>query len=49
MNVADWIIAVITVLAAVPFLLVMTFGGYLVVDEMLREIRDRIQSWKKDY
>lgn len=49
MNVADWIIAVITVLAAIPFLVVMTFGGYLVVDEMLREIRNRINSWKKDY
>lgn len=49
MNAADWIIAVVTILAAVPFLLVMTFGGYLVVDEMLREIRDRIKSWKNYY
>lgn len=49
MNVADWIIAGITILAAVPFLLVMTFGGYLVVDDMLREIRDRIKSWKNYY
>lgn len=49
MNVADWIIAVITILAAIPFLVVMTFGGYLVVDDMLREVRDRINSWKKDY
>lgn len=49
MNAADWIIAVITVLAAIPFLLVMTFGGYLVVDDMLREIKDRIQSWKNGY
>jgi hypothetical protein len=46
MTIADWIIAVITVLAALPFLLVMTFGGYLVVDEMLHEIKNRIESWK---
>lgn len=49
MNAADWIIAVITVLAAIPFLLVFTFGGYMVVDDMLREIRDRIKSWKNYY
>ena len=49
MNVADWIIAVVTILAAIPFLLVLTFGGYLVVDDMLREIRDRIKSWKNYY
>lgn len=49
MNVADWIIAVVTVLTAVPFLLVLTFGGYIVVDDMLREIRDRIKSWKNYY
>ena len=49
MNVCDWIIAVITVLAAIPFLLVLTFGCYIVVDDMLREIRDRIKSWKNYY
>lgn len=48
MNIADWIITVVTVLAAIPFLLVLTFGGYLVVEDMAREIHERMRSWKNN-
>lgn len=48
MNTADWIIAGITILAFIPFMVVILFGGYCVVDDMAREIHERMRSWKDD-
>lgn len=48
MNMADWIITCVTILTFIPFMVVILFGGYCVVDDMAREIHERMRSWKNN-
>lgn len=49
MYVSECVIIGIAALTVITFLIVFAFGLYLVVDEMAREIRNRIKTWKNYY